>query len=145
MNQQPYTMRPNKSSFLGTGWGFPPFFDHLNHVVRMVDNAEDIAESIRVILNTTPGERIMQPAFGCNLTKLVFEKVDSALVAELNHIVYHALLDFEPRVNFIEARILDRIELDGVLHIQISYSIVITNTRHNIVFPFYLMGEGTNV
>jgi phage baseplate assembly protein W len=138
-------MNPDKQSFLGTGWGFPLSFDKVNQVVRMVSDAQDIAESIRLILNTTPGERIMQPTFGCNLSRLVFENVDSALVAELNHIVYHALLDFEPRVNFIGAAIRDRKELDGILHIEIQYSIVATNTRHNLVFPFYLWGEGTNV
>ena len=113
--------------------------------MRLVSDAEDISESIRIILSTTPGERIMQPTFGCNLSRLVFEKIDSAMIAELNHMVYHALLDFEPRVNFISAEILDREELDGVLHISIHYSIVITNTRHNLVYPFYLLGEGTNV
>jgi len=138
-------MNTNRRSFLGTGWGFPPFFDKVNHHVRLVSDAEDISESIRIILSTTPGERIMQPTFGCNLSRLVFEKIDSAMIAELNHMVYHALLDFEPRVNFISAEILDREELDGVLHISIHYSIVITNTRHNLVYPFYLLGEGTNV
>ena len=138
-------MNQYKQSFLGTGWSFPPSFDHISHSVRMVDDAGDIAESISIILNTIPGERIMQPTFGCNLARLVFEKIDSALIAELNHMVYHALLDFEPRVNFIEAGILDRKELDGVLYIRVDYSIVTTNTRNNIVFPFYLLGEGTNV
>jgi len=138
-------MNANTQSFLGTGWGFPPFFDTITHTVRLVSDAEDIAESIRIILSTTPGERIMQPAFGCNLARLVFEKVDAALTAELNHLVYHALLEFEPRINFISAEVLDRDALDGVLHISVNYSIVITNTRHNLVFPFYLLGEGTNV
>jgi phage baseplate assembly protein W len=138
-------MNQHKQSFLGTGWGFPPVFDRISRRVQLVDDADDIAESIRIILNTTPGERIMQPTFGCNLARLVFEKIDAAMLAELNHIVYHALLDFEPRVNFIAATILDRKELDGVLFIRVDYSIVTTNTRSNIVFPFYLLGEGTNV
>jgi phage baseplate assembly protein W len=86
----------------------------------------------------------MQPEFGCNLKKLVFEKIDSSLIAELNHLIYHALLDFEPRINFLTAEIINRNELDGILHIQVNYSIIITNTRHNIVFPFYLL-EGTNI
>ena len=87
----------------------------------------------------------MQPAFGCYLSRLVFEKVDAAMIAELNHMIYHALLDFEPRVNFISADVLDRVELDGVIHIAVHYAIVTTNTRHNLVFPFYLRGEGTNI
>jgi len=133
-----------KRSFLGTGWSFPPVFDNVNNRVRLVSEAEDIEESIRIILGTIPGERIMQPEFGCDLKKLVFEKIDTMLTAELNHLVYHALLEFEPRVNFISANIVSRKEADGVLHIEVSFSIVSTNTRHNIVFPFYL-AEGTNI
>lgn len=131
-------------SFLGTGWSFPPAFDKVNHHVRMISDTEDIAQSIRIILGTIPGERLMQPEFGCNLEKLVFEKVDSEFVAELNHLIYHALLDYEPRVNFQAAEIIGQDELAGILQIQVNYSIIITNTRHNIVFPFYL-SEGTNI
>lgn len=137
-------MEPLIQSFLGTGWSFPPAFDKINHRVRVVSDAEDIAESIRIILSTTPGERLMQPKFGCNLKKLVFERIDTTLVARLNHLIYHALLDFEPRINFLTAEIVDRNELEGILHIQVNYSIILTNTRHNIVFPFYLL-EGTNI
>ncbi|OCX53149.1 hypothetical protein BEL04_02200 [Mucilaginibacter sp. PPCGB 2223] len=132
-------------SFLGTGWSFPPAFTKSPEMVRMVSDEKDIAQSLHIILNTTPGERIMQPEFGCDLKRLAFEINDSTLIANFNHIIYHALLNFEPRVNFIDAKIIDRDELDGVLHIQVNYKIIITNTRHNIVFPFYLQGEGTNV
>lgn len=131
-------------SFLGTGWSFPPAFDKLYGNAKLVSDEADIAESIRLILGTTPGERLMQPEFGCDLRRLVFEKIDGSLVAGLNHMIYHALLNFEPRINFIGAEIINRNELDGILHIQVNYSIIITNTRHNIVFPFYLL-EGTNI
>ncbi len=137
-------MQSIMQSFLGTGWSFPPSFDKVNHQVRMVDDTEDIEESIRIILGTIPGERLMQPEFGCDLKRLVFEKIDSTLTAGLNHLIYHSLLNFEPRVNFIDAEIISRDELDGILHIRVHYSIIITNTRHNIVFPFYLL-EGTNI
>jgi phage baseplate assembly protein W len=137
-------MAKNKQSFLGTGWSFPVTFDPIGLRLRMVSDQEDIEESIRIILSTTPGERIMQPTFGCNLNRFVFEKIDASLVAELNHIIFNALLDFEPRVNFLGAEIIEQDDLDGVLHLRISYSIIITNTRHNMVYPFYYT-EGTNV
>lgn len=134
----------NVGSFLGTGWSFPVYFDKANARVQMASDAEDIAQSIRIILGTTPGERLMQPEFGCNLKSLLFERADSSLVTQLNHLVYHALLNFEPRVNFLQAEILHSEELAGELHIRVDYSIISTNTRHNIVFPFYLT-EGTNI
>lgn len=138
-------MSTHRQSFLGTGWAFPPSFDRVNHRIRLVSDADDIKQSIRLILRTTPGERVMQPAFGCHLSRLVFEKIDAAMIAELNHLVYHALLEFEPRVNFLSADILARKELDGRIDIAVNYAIVATNTRHNLVFPFYLLGEGTNI
>ncbi|HTJ14033.1 MAG TPA: GPW/gp25 family protein [Dinghuibacter sp.] len=137
-------MATNKLSFLGTGWSFPVCFDPLVQEVRMVSDQVDIEESIRIILGTIPGERVMQPTFGCNLRRLVFETVDARLVTELNHLVYNALLDFEPRVNFLGADVLELREEAGLLRIRIDYSIVVTNTRHNMVYPFYFT-EGTNL
>lgn len=131
-------------SFLGTGWCFPPKFAEEGKNISMVSDEQDIAESIRILLSTEPGERIMRPEYGCNLRKFVFEHHDSNFVNGLNHLIYYALLNFEPRVNFIDATIVSRNELDGILHIQVNYTIIITNTRHNIVFPFYLL-EGTNL
>ncbi len=138
-------MAEDIQSFLGTGWSFPPAFTKSPEMTRMVSDLKDIEQSLFIILSTTPGERIMQPEFGCDLKRLAFEINDSTLIANFNHIIYHALLNFEPRVNFIEAKIVNREELDGVLHIEVNYRVIITNTRHNIVFPFYLQGEGTNV
>ena len=129
---------------MGTGWSFPVYFDKTNASVQMVSDAGDIEQSIRIILGTSPGERLMQPEFGCDLKSLLFERVDASLVARLNHLIYHALLNFEPRVNFLEAEILHSEELSGELHIRVDYAIISTNTRHNIVFPFYLI-EGTNI
>lgn len=131
-------------SFLGSGWGFPPVFHKDGKYVHMVSNEEDIAESILILLSTDPGERPMRPDFGCNLRQFVFERQGTSFITGLNHVIYQAILNFEPRVNFIDATVIGRNDLDGVLHIQVNYTIIITNTRHNIVFPFYLL-EGTNI
>jgi len=131
-------------SFLGTGWSFPPSFDKLDASVQMVSDVVDIEESIRIILSTIPGERLMQPDFGCDIKKLVFEIADTWLVSELNHIIYHALLQYEPRINFIGLTVADRSQQAGVLYVQLTYTIIATNTRHNMVYPFYYQ-EGTNI
>lgn len=131
-------------SFLGTGWSFPPSFDKLDASVQMVSDVADIEESIRIILSTIPGERLMQPDFGCDIKKLVFEIADTWLVGELNHIIYHALLQYEPRINFIGLTVADRSQQAGVLYVQLTYTIIATNTRHNMVYPFYFQ-EGTNI
>lgn len=131
-------------SFLGTGWSFPPDFNRVDNSVQMVSDVSDIEDSIRIILSTTPGERIMQPEFGCDLKRLAFETIDSTLLASLDHLIYHALLNFEPRITFLNTEVLNLESHDGQLLIQINFKVIITNSRHNIVFPFYLL-EGTNV
>lgn len=131
-------------SFLGRGWSFPPTFDKAGRTLLMADAIEDIEESIRIILGTTPGERMMQPDFGCNLNKLVFETVNSSLIAEINHLIYHALLEFEPRVIYLSTDVLQRNDAEGFLQLQLHYTVISTNTRHNMVYPFYFL-EGTNI
>ncbi|WP_343669952.1 GPW/gp25 family protein [Chitinophaga sp.] len=131
-------------SFLGTGWSFPPSFDKVGRTAVMVSDIADIEESIRIILSTIPGERLMQPEFGCDLKKLVFEKYASSLMGELKHMIYYALLYYEPRVNNVDIAMLGRNELEGVLYIQLDYTVIVTNTRHNLVYPFYFL-EGTSL
>lgn len=110
----------------------------------MVSGLEDVKQSIFIILNTTPGERVMEPEFGCDLNQLVFENINDSLKTKLNHIIYHALLNYEPRVRFIEADIIDKVETEGFIQVSVVFSLIITNTRHNVVFPFYFT-EGTNI
>lgn len=137
-------MQIEEKAFLGNGWSFPPAFSRINNTVKMVPAYLDIEESIKIILGTVPGERIMQPEFGCHLKRIVFEKLDTQLITRINDIVAHALLKFEPRIKFSKVEVFDKNELDGILYLQIDFTVVITNTRHNIVYPFYL-AEGTNV
>ncbi len=137
-------MKKELDSFLGTGWGFPPTFSRFSNAVQMVSDLDDIMESIQLILETYPGERVMQPQFGCYLKRLVFEKNDASLVLRINETIADALLHFEPRIKFIDVELLGTDELAGVITLQINFTVVITNTRHNIVYPFYF-SEGTNV
>ena len=132
------------NSILGTGWSFPPTFNKFNNSVQMASDLQDIEESIRIILETFPGERVMQPEFGCLLKRLVFEKIDATLIQQINDTIGKALLHFEPRIKFINCEFLNSDDVNGVLNIGINFSVIITNTRHNIVYPFYI-NEGTDV
>ncbi len=137
-------MQNVNNSFLGTGWAFPPAFDNHFWGALMVSDAEDIKQSILIILNTTPGERLMQPEFGCNLKSMVFEIMNDSFINDFQSMVKQSLLRFEPRINFTSAEIIKHEAEEGVLYISINYTIIITNTRHNIVYPFYFT-EGTNI
>lgn len=134
----------NDKSFLGTGWGFPPEFDTDRRTPELVSEEQDIQQSLFLLMSTTPGERIMNPAYGCDLQSVVFERIAEATRFKIISLVSAAILMFEPRiiVNEIEVYI---ISYDpGLIHIQIEYTIIKTNTRSNIVYPFY-QNEGTNI
>lgn len=131
-------------SFLGSGWGFPPAFSTKSASVRMVAGEEDIDESLRILMATKPKERVMQPAFGCGLQSLVFENIDENSLSLIKDTILRAVLFFEPRIDLEDIEIDKEHSYDGVLYINLIYRVRATNTRSNLVYPFYLR-EGTNV
>ena len=133
-------------AFLGTGWSFPPEFNRISGEVNMVSEDEDIRESLRILLYTAPGERVMHPAYGCGLKLLTFENISESTVTEIKDVIGRAVLFFEPRItlNRIDVSIED--ELGGVIHVLIDYIIRATNNRRNMVYPFYFReGAGSNL
>jgi phage baseplate assembly protein W len=130
-------------SFLGTGWDFPPTFDRVSGSVRMVSDADDIRSSLHILLSTTVGERRMQPRYGCNLERLLFEPADTTLRSYIADLIYTAILYFEPRI-LLDNVVLEPQPLEGRIDIHVDYTIASTNTRNNFVFPFYRV-EGTEL
>lgn len=134
----------NKKSFLGIGWGFPPeFSEDLNQVV-MISEEEDIKSSLEILLTTRLGERVLLPNYGCNLQDLLFEKLDRTLITYARELIETAILYHEPRIDVIKIDVSETDPLEGQLIIKIEYRIRATNSRTNVVFPFY-KGEGTDI
>ena len=126
-----------ENSFLGRGWSFPPTFDKSSRQVVMLEAEADIESSLQILLSTALGERVMQPAYGCNMNELVFELLDTTLQTEMKKRIEVAILFFEPRIN-LEKIELTKNELEGIVLISTTYVVRTTNTRNNLVFPFYL-------
>jgi phage baseplate assembly protein W len=110
----------------------------------MVSQEEDIQESLQILLSTTPGERIMQPEFGCNIKSLVFEAFTLSVQTMAKEMIRRAILFFETRI--IVNAINFEMEINNRDHIKIliDYTVRSTNTRFNMVYPFYLR-EGTGI
>lgn len=131
-------------SFLGTGWGFPPEFDMNSGEVRMVSGDEDIEESLRILMSTLPRERVMQPAYGCGLKTLVFESINESTLTMIRDEIQRAVLFFEPRIDLDDIEFNEEQAQEGVLLIKLNYRVRTTNSRTNLVFPFYFL-QGTNL
>lgn len=131
-------------SFLGRGWKFPPEFNNITNQVEMVEDEDDIQDSLRILLSTDPGERIMQPEYGCGLKHLLFENIDESIITLIKHTIDKAILFFEPRIIVEEITLDAEKYYEGIILINIGYLIRTTNNRSNIVFPFYI-NEGTQI
>lgn len=133
----------SSKAFLGRGWSFPPRFIKGENTVEMSEAEFDIKESLIIILSTAVGERIMQPEFGSNVDKLLFEPLDKTFSTYITEQIRLAVLYFEPRIT-LDTVDYNPDELNGKIELTLNYTINGTNTRSNLVFPFYI-NEGTDV
>ena len=130
--------------FLGEGWSFPPHFDKKTRGVVMTTDIEDINSSLHILLSTRLGERIMIPEYGCNLEELLFQPLDITLKTYIKDLIKTAMLYHEPRIDAKKISLDTSQELEGMVQIEIEYIVRITNSRGNMVFPFYKK-EGTEL
>ena len=124
-------------SFLGRGWGFPPEFSKDSKSVKLIEDEEDIESSLEILLSTRLGERIMVPDYGCNLDELLFKPLSLTLKTYVVDLIKKAILYHEPRIDVNKIAIDPVNELNGELPIKLDYTIRSTNSRKNMVFPFY--------
>ena len=133
-----------EKSFLGEGWGFPPEFNKSAKMVMMTSGEEDIKKSIEILLSTRLGERVMVPDYGCNLEELLFQPLDLSLKTYVKDLIKTAILYHEPRIDVLSIDIDTTNELSGELLVKIEYMIRVTNSRGNMVYPFY-KEEGSEI
>lgn len=104
----------------------------------MVSGTEDIHQSLQILLSTRLGERVMQDNFGCDLHSVLFEEIDQGLVNSINGIVSNAILYHEPRIGLDALDVSESETHQGLLLISIEYTVMSTNSRFNMVYPFYI-------
>lgn len=128
--------------FVGRGIAFPLRLGQTGGFA-MVEGHNEIAESIRLILATAPGERPMRPAFGCSIHDFVFAPANETTAMLIGSEVRRALGQWEPRIDLLAVEVTRDAETDNLLLIDVTYSIKEANDPRNLVFPFYtLPGEG---
>jgi phage baseplate assembly protein W len=132
-------MNFSRKDFLGQGFAFPFQFTP-SRQMALVAGEDDIAQAIRIILGTMPGERLMRPDFGCRVYDLVFESRDLTTARLMAQYVENALERWEPRIEVTSVKV-DYTSYESALLAQISYIIKTTHDERSIIYPFYLMGE----
>jgi phage baseplate assembly protein W len=126
------------SDIIGTGVAFPLRIDRLGGMAVSSGNA-DVQEAIDIILGTAPGERPMRPEFGCGIHNYIFDTIDAYTLGKVEYEIRAALDRWEPRIEVLDVTPdLTRVD-EGVLMIDITYSLLATNDIRNLVYPFYLI------
>jgi hypothetical protein len=126
------------ATFVGRGFSWPMEVDHTGSI-RLTDTAEDIERSMRIVLMTAPGERLMRPQFGCRIWDLLFEPVTPNLLGLIAEAVRQAMAQWEPRVEIEDVKPLPDGGDGALVRVQISYRVRATNDRRNLVYPFYVI------
>lgn len=126
-----------ETKFLGAGWSFPVGLD-ARRQMRTIDGDESIRQSIWMILSTSPGERVMRPDFGCGLHDLVFGVNSVGTANAVAGAVREALAVWEPRIDVLDVFAAPDPTAPNLLLIEINYQVRSTNSRFNLVYPFYL-------
>ena len=136
------TLAPDPKAFLGRGWAMPVELDPRSGLVASVAYEEDIRQSIRIILETAPGERVMRPNFGCGIHELVFTELDSTTMQRIRSVVEEALRRCEARIDVLGVTVDEAANVQGQLLVEIEYRVRKTNQTGNLVFPFYFREGG---
>jgi len=124
-------------NLLGKGWA-SPISPGVNGGIKFSQYEKSIEESIRTILNTTPGERLMRPDFGCMINEMVFSPNRPQSIAQAEHYVREAIIKWEPRVILKDVKGSPDPSEETMVNIEIHYEIRSVNTFFNMVYPFYL-------
>ena len=131
-----------RKDFLGRGWAMPVALDPRTGLVATVAYEEDIRQSILIILETAPGERVMRPNFGCGIHELVFAALDSTTLQRIRSTVEEALRRCEARIDVLDVNVDEAATTEGKLIVEIEYRVRKTNQIGNLVFPFYFREGG---
>jgi len=134
------------SEFLGRGWSFPVTFDAADAAqdpaksrgIAEASGEDKVRQAIEIILRTAPGERVTRPDFGCSIHELVFDTLGGDMIGRVESAISSALATWEPRIDVLAIAAQQDPDDPTRLLIEINYRIRSTNSRFNLVFPFYV-------
>ncbi len=127
-------METRTAPYLGRGWAFPVGRQDGERLAEAAFE-DSVRQGMLLVLGTRKGERLMRPTFGCAIHELLFAPNDATTRGMAESAVHEALLDWEPRIEVL--RVAARSEGERLL-VDIDYRVRKTDTRFNLVYPFYL-------
>ena len=95
----------------------------LNDDLITIKNETAIARSIRNIVFTLPGEKFFDEDFGSDISRSLFENIDSTSALFIREQIRDSITNFEPRVNLIRVDAIPLVD-QHTFNVKIIYEIV---------------------
>ena len=123
----------------GQGLGFPPRVGADGRLVWS-QGEQNVRESIRLILLTEPGERIMREGFGCGLRRFLFEPNTVATRHLIRERITEAIGRWEPRVKVQEVKVEADPDNPRLAAITIQFKLIATGSVERLGLTVQLEG-----
>ncbi|MGG5820906.1 GPW/gp25 family protein [Falsiroseomonas sp. HW251] len=123
------------TELLGRGAGLPLAPDQGR--LPRAEGAEKVRQSILIILDTEPGERVMLPEFGCGLRRFLMQPNSVATRAGIERAITDALRHWEKRITGVEVEAAPADDPSLVL-VTLRYAHVATGRRDTLIYPLPL-------
>ena len=92
---------------------------------------EHIKQSLRTLLLTGRGERVMRREFGNRLGAFLFENIDATTATLIKGEIRRAIEQYEPRVEIEEIKVLGHRRDPGVIGVELLYRISSTGVSQH--------------
>lgn len=129
----------NIGQLFGRGLAFPPYVDEGSRMAWS-EGPDNIRESIRIILSTEPGERLMLPNFGAGLKRFLFEPNTVSTHRLMEECIMQALRRWEPRIQVISVDIDAVVDDPEAALVIIAYGLVSNGVAEQIQLRVQMQG-----
>jgi phage baseplate assembly protein W len=132
--------------YIGRGWAFPFRFSSRGRVsklagVQQADMEELINMSLKQILGTQIGSRMLDRDFGSNFRGMIFVPIDQLAASRLRFAAMQAINTWEKRIEVLSIDVSIEKASEGIIELDITYRIISTQETGNLVYPLYLTPE----
>ncbi len=126
--------------FYGTGFLFPLSVDPATGRLAQVGDAAVVAQALRMLLRTAPGERVMRPEYGCDLRRYLFAPNTVATRRLIAEEITRAISAFENRVQLTSVDVTANEVEPAAVDIFVRYTLVRTGQPQTLADRFRLEG-----
>jgi phage baseplate assembly protein W len=96
---------------------------------------EQVKYNLINLLLTDPGERIMNPEFGCGLRRALFEGINENLTERIQNIIAINVYKFIPEIELTGVDV-DSIKDDHRVYVTVNYKLVISQEEDQATVQF---------